>query len=500
MTDYFEKKGGSAELAERSVSGSGFQFVGKAINTVMVLASTAVLARLLSPGEFGLKAMAWALVGIVGIFSNLGLKRAIIQREDLTPTQASSVFWLNLAFSVGLILASLCIAPLGAWFYSDFRIFGIIAVASFQFLFSAVKIIHLALLRRKLIFRDVMIASIVATIFGQGCAIAAAYYGMGYWALVIAPLASHAAEGFVAWTQCEWRPSGFEVTEEVKALISFGAYLSVANLASYVNRNSDDILLGRYGGPASLGLYNRAYRLFQYPMLFVASPITSVAIPLLSRLHGDDEEYRSSYYSLLSKMLLITTVGGVMLAGTSDFVVQILLGPKWHKASPILAVLSVCVVLQPIGKTCGWIYTSQDRTDEAMKYSLFVSTPVSVTAFVVGLPWGALGVATAYTVGSILIDLPLNVWIANRRGPVDHRGVLRVSLPFLGCAAVSGLTVYGLRQFVSFSSTFGGFACCLLVTGLAYLFSVVAFAGSRETLRDSISVAKNHIERTIDAR
>ena len=493
MTEYFETQD-HGELKDRSVSGTGYQFVGKLISAVLGVIGTAILARSLNPEAFGLTAMAFAIVGLVGIFSNLSLKNAIVQRKGLRRTQVSSIFWLNAIFAV--VLAGICIgfAPVGAWFYEDGRIFGIIAVSSIQFILSALHLPHLALLERNLLFREVTIASVLEVFTAQGTAIAMAWQGFGYWSLVVGPLIGRLATTIFLWIACSWRPEGITIDEQVKSMLAFGANLSLSSLASFLNRNTDDFLLGRWAGPSALGLYNQAYKIFTYPMDFLFQPMSSVAIPILSRIQDDPDRYRPTYLRILSLLLAGTAGTGVLLVGASDFIVAILLGPQWEAAGPILAILGIGVIFQPVGKTSGWIYISQDRADEAMKFALFISTPVTISSFLVGLPWGVMGVAIAYMTAATLIRLPANVWMAHRRGPTQIRQIVEQAMPFLLNACLSLALLLALRKVVVFDSPVLGLAVCGLATALTYGAGILAFEKTRDTAIDGYELIRDQLK------
>ncbi len=492
MTDYFDTQD-PGELKDRSVSGTGYQFVGKLVSAVVGVVATAVLARALDPEAFGLTAMAFAIVGLVGIFSNLSLKTAIVQRKELRREQVSSVFWLNSMFAV--LLTGICIglAPVGAWFYEDGRIFGIIAVSAIQFILSALHVPHLALLERNLLFRKVTISNVLGVVIAQGAAIGMAWDGFGYWSLVVGPLVGQAFTTIYLWMACSWRPGGLTIDDHVKSMLAFGANLSLSSLASFLNRNTDDFLLGRWAGASALGLYNRAYKIFTYPMNFLFQPMSSVAIPILSRIQDKPDTYRSTYLRILSLLLAGTAAAGALLVGASDFIVAILLGPKWAEAAPILAVLGVGVIFQPLGKTSSWIFVSQNRTDEAMKFALFISTPVTVSSFVIGLPWGVMGVAIAYITFATLVRLPASIWMTHRRGPTSARRVLRQAAPFLLNACISLGLLLALRRFVHFDSAVVGLAVCGLATALTYGAGIIAFEKTRETAIDGYELIRDHL-------
>jgi PST family polysaccharide transporter len=210
-------------------------------------------------------------------------------------------------------------------------------------------------------------------------------------------------------------------------MLSFGGYLTGFNTVNYFSRNMDNILIGWRWGPGPLGLYSRAYNLLLLPLQQVNAPAATVAVPAMSRLQDEPDRYRRAYREVLGKLTLVTAPLVAFLTATSSWTIAIVLGPKWHDATAIFAWLGIAALVQPVANTTGWLFVTQRRTREFFHWGLIASA-MSIASFIVGLPYGPVGVAAVYAISGLLIRTPFLVWYVGRRGPVSAKDILQASL------------------------------------------------------------------------
>jgi len=265
----------------------------------------------------------------------------------------------------------------------------------------------------------------------------------------------------------------------VISLLRFGGNLTGFGVVNFFARNLDNMLIGRVWGSQQLGLYAKAYQLLTLPIDPINAPITTVAVPTLSRLNDSPERYRRTYLRIIEKIAVLTMPGIALLIGTADWVVQIVLGPQWTEAGHIFAALGVAALIQPIANTTGWLFISQARTNDMFRYGL-VASAIIVSAIIGGLPWGALGVATVYALVWVTIITPMLFYWVGRKGPVRPRDFYVTVAPAF-CAALgviaalflfrrSGLVV---NPFVGLVASFG------IAAVVALLFLYLIPAGRR---------------------
>lgn len=279
-------------------------------------------------------------------------------------------------------------------------------------------------------------------------------------------------------------------------MLGFGLNLTGFSMMNYFSRNADNLLIGKVFGPQSLGLYSKAYSLLLLPIRQINVPITSVAIPALSRLVGSPERYKRYYLSILEKIALITMLGIVFMIVTSDWLILLLLGDQWIGASKIFAVLGIVCLVQPVSNTTGWLFISQDRTKEQFRWGIIGST-LSVLSFIIGLPWGAFGVAASYSISGLFIRTPLLLWIIGRRGPISTFDFYKAMVLPAAISSMLFLILLAIRFFTHIENPLYGLG---LLSAAAFLTSVgglFLIPKGREAMQDFRDVACSLLQRPV---
>jgi len=411
-TDHLE-----TDLAARSVRGGLATILSQGCKFVLQLGAMVVLARLLSPAEFGLVAMVVVVLGFVTVFKDMGLSMATVQRKDVTHAQISTLLWINLVFSVAILAIMAALAPLISWFYGEPRLTWITIVLSGSLIFAGLTVQHQALLRRQMRFGRLAVIEVGSMLVGVATGIVTAWAGVGYWALVLMQLAKTAAMAVGVWCLCGWRPGPPRRKSGVRSMLAFGGYLSGFNIINYSVTSVDKMLIGWRWGAGLLGLYDMAYRLLLLPVQQITTPISGVAIPTLSRLQGEPERYRLYYRTAVNLLAWTAVPPMAALAALSGPVIGLVFGPQWLPAAPIFKLLAIAAILRPLTSTAGWIYVTLGKTKRLFFWSLMVD-PAKVAALVLGLPFGAKGVAIAYSSFSVILVVPSLLW-AFHRTPVS---------------------------------------------------------------------------------
>jgi PST family polysaccharide transporter len=419
-------------LGKHAISGGFFTVVAQGAKFILNLTSAVVLARLLSPKEFGLVGMVLAVTGLLGIFKELGLSTATVQRETITQEQVSNLFWLNVALGGVVCFIGIGLAPLVAWFYHDSRLTGIMVLLSFTFLLTGSTVQHQALLIRQMRFRAIAIIEVMSMLAGIVTACCLALFGFAYWSLVGQQLCLAAAGLVLTWWASGWRPTMPKRHSGVAPLLSFGAHLTVSDLVGRLAVSSDSILIGRLFGAEPLGLYNRAAVLLARPLEQVLTPLSAILIPVLSRLQSDPERYRRTFLRAYDTLALITLPLAALCLVLAEPLVLFVLGPQWKGAVPLFAGFTLVAVSLPQSLAPAWLLTSQGRGLDLL-HTYLVAGAVTVGAYLVGLPWGPLGMVLALAATSLMIRLPILYHLAGRRGPVSSADLWKSFFSHLPC-------------------------------------------------------------------
>ncbi|MGB9196014.1 MAG: lipopolysaccharide biosynthesis protein, partial [Terriglobales bacterium] len=278
-----------ADLKGRSVRGGFWTLTSQGAQFVVASVSTIVLARLLTPADFGIVAMVTAVTSLGQAFADLGLSEATIQQAEITHEQVSTLFWVNVAIGLGLTLVTMVLAPVLAWFYREPRLFDIALVMSLTFLIGGLRVQHTALLKRQMRFLALAIRDVISIVVGVPVAIILALRGAGYWAIIAMPLATNVTQMVLSWLMVRWLPSLPRRGTKVSSMISFGGNVAASYFVTNIVRSADSVLVGWYWGANPLGLYSRAYNLLMLPVRQLNGPAGSVSVPVFSRLQGDPE-------------------------------------------------------------------------------------------------------------------------------------------------------------------------------------------------------------------
>ncbi|MGI9592308.1 MAG: lipopolysaccharide biosynthesis protein, partial [Myxococcota bacterium] len=376
-----------------------------AVRHALDLISVVFLARLLTPADFGLIAMATAVLGFLATFRDAGLSTATVQREDLREEQVSLLFWLNVAVSVALVLAIAASSPLVAWFFGDERLVWITVVLGASFLFGGFEAQHAALLQRQMRFGTLAWTRLVAQAAGIVAAIAAALAGWGTWALVTRALVAPAVSLVLVWWAMPWRPGRPRLEVGARGLVRFGGYLSGFRAINHLGRNIDNLLIGRFLGGATLGLYSKAYALLMLPLNLMNAPISRVAVPALSRLQSDPERMLSYYAKALTLVVTFSMPVVAWLAAVADSFVLTVLGDQWRESIHLFRILVIPAFIGTFNVAVGWVFVSLGQVDRQLRCGL-ANTLANVLAVSIGIQWGVEGVAWALVVSSASKRLP----------------------------------------------------------------------------------------------
>lgn len=406
-----------SSLKGRALSGSFVTIAAQGVQFVLMLGSTMILARLLSPRDFGLVAMVTTIIGFLRIFNEAGLSTATVQHESITHTQVSNLFWTNIALGGAVTVLLAALSPILAWFYREPRLVTITLALCVTFLLTSSAVQHLALLKRQMRFRAIAVIQMSATGVGAVVGVVMAWLKSGYWSLVGMQLATPSIALLLAWSFSRWRPQWPKRDRATRPLLRFGAHLTASSFLWSLARGLDSLLIGRVYGPAPLGLYSRGAALLMRPIEQFVPTLGAVLVPTLSRVQVNPERYRRVVLQIYDIIVVATFLATGLLLALSRPLTLLVLGQKWENAAPIFAGFTLVALYYPIGDVASWLLTSQGRGKDFLVLSL-INSSLAPLFFVAGLPFGPVGVAISYSVFCFLVALPSGYYIAGREGPV----------------------------------------------------------------------------------
>lgn len=401
----FSSEDRSKNLVSKSISAGSSTITEQGAKMLLTLGGTAILARLLSPADYGLIGMVSVVVGLASLFKDAGFAISTVQRKEITEEQISALFWINALISLVLGLCLLGGSHLVALLYSDPRLTSVTAALSFPFIINGLGIQHAALLRRHMRFDSLAVVKVGSQAIGILVTITMALLGWRYWSLVAGAWAISLSTLLLTFYFCPWMPGRIQKGSGIRDMLLFGGHMTVSNFIGYLARNADNFLIGRFIGAESLGLYNRAYSLFVLPITQIRNPMMKVASPVLSSLINEPERYTKYYRRMVDTMATLGIPIALYCMAEAEFIISFFLGEKWMSAVPIFRALSIAGLVQTISGTRAAVLLSFGFSKRFMVFS-WVTGSLTTLSFLVGIPYGVLGVAWAFSIYNIISLVP----------------------------------------------------------------------------------------------
>lgn|GEM_PF-953457 len=451
-----------ADLRHKAAVGFAWTAGGLAVAEPLRILTTAVLARILTPRDFGVVTMAAVFIGLVAFANDFGLTVALIQRRDLTERVTSSVFWVSMAVGLTLTLASWLAAPWIANVYREQAVVGVVRGLSLSFTLTSLFLVQGALLRRQMDFRTPAMASIWAMVAHATVSISLAASGFGPMSIVAGNLAALTASGaFVQW-KTRYVPRTRPRWSEARAVVAFGAAVTAGDLASYGGGNVDNLVVGRQLGPSALGAYGVAYNLVTYPVRRIAKMAAAVTLPAFSSIGEDGARFRSAYVRTVSlAAVVLWPLLACALVVADDLVIG-LYGSQWTAAIAPFRVLCVAAMalvatvfgelaLKSLGKPRAYAFFASFS---------FVAIALAVLATVAE---GAVAVAAGVTLAGTLTATAIQVYVARllrvTAGNLGEMFAAPLLVTVVAAAAcmglVSGLSAIGLQGILAALTSIG---------------------------------------------
>jgi PST family polysaccharide transporter len=475
------------DLRGRAVRGGAAAIVAQAAKFGLIFGSTLILARLLTPDDFGLVGMIHPVTAFVWLMRDLGLSTATVQRETLEERQVNALFWINVFVSVLLGVLVAAASPAVAAFYGDERLVWITVAMATTMVFGGIAAQHQALLRREMRFLEIGFIEVTGLALGFTVAVIAAVNGLAYWSLVINIAVREIAVSALLIIRSGWRPSAPGHLRSATEMIRFGWYIAGSKFLEYSTRNVDTIMVGRMWGSSQLGLYNVAYRLLLLPIQQLNGPLGMVAVPILSRLQSDAERYRRFYRQ---GMLLLTSASMpiVMLtAATAERMVVVLAGDQWQEATPVFLALAPAAWVGSFNVATGWVFVSMGLGRRQLGMKL-VTVPIIIAGIAIGVQYGPVGAAIGYSISSVLVRPFAVLWCFSGT-PLRVRDLVSaLSRPTLSGVIAGALVAWMSRTSATDVSSIATLATLVATFGVVYVGAWILLPGGVRRLRECLSL------------
>lgn len=417
-------------LKEKTIKGSVSTVAGQFVQFSLQMASVTILARLIAPEEYGKFAIATAISSILAIFASGGLSAATMQKPKLTQKESSSMFWLNVGLGFLLFLALCAAGPVVNLIYKDPDYYLIMPLLGFTAFVTSFSVQKKAILTREMKFGRIALANVISQLVGVSAAIFMGFRGFGIWALLAHSVIAAITHNIVTYFSSPWKPSFTYDHSVAKPMIKFGASVMLSKAMDASIKGLDTILLGAFFGSAVVGIYNRAQNILKIPLRKFINPIANVARAAIFRTSTDQQRFENGTYAIIS---LISVTSGFIVVGAisvAEPAILLLLGDQWIACIPLFMILSPSAFIEPTASFLSAVLIAKGDSSSLVKWRL-ISFPLLITGMLIGIKWGATGVAINYALGGILLRTPLYVWYTCKKSKIPFTTLTSYIVPSL---------------------------------------------------------------------
>lgn len=471
----------SDNLGQRVVSGAGYKFLGIALRTAVTIGSTAILARLLSPADFGYVAMATVITEFAALFGAFGFSNVLIQRRVINRLQLDTVFWATLA--VGTVLAALVfvLSFFAGWLFADPLVGQLLRVLCLTFLLNGLSAVPWVVLSRLMRFRTEFWAQISVVAIRTVVAVACAYNGLGVWSLVAGAIVGAFAAVLVDFACVPYLPRlRFHLPLLTSTWRTSGSYFGSGALY-YVSMNLDLLLIGRHLGATPLGFYQNARSLTDEIRARIATPIQHVLFPAFAAVQIERERLQQLVMRAGRLLAAVVIPVGFGVSANATELVLVLYGEQWRPMIPVMSMFGLSAAIRAATAIASPLFNASDRVGLAFRYNL-VGTALTVGGVVLALPQGVEAVAIAVAITSLYSLVSFRAGFALIGLGLGH--MAQVLGPPTLAALVMWLATVGLRQMMVGWGMHSGVLLALAVATGGTIYLLTLHLLSRQYLHD----------------
>lgn len=379
----------TGSLKSKAASGAMWTVGEKLARQLAQFAIGVVLARILSPEDYGIVGMLAIFIAIASTFTDSGLSSALIQKKDCTDEDYSTIFYFNIAVALGFYALLYAFAPLIADFYAMPILTDVTRVTSLSLVISALTAVQNTRLTKQLRFRTLSVISVVSVFVTGAVGLGLAFHGFGVWALVFQALAGQIFSSCCVWYCSKWVPKLRFSKQSFRQLWRFGSKVLCSSLINTVYSNLYTLVIGKFFSPAQVGHYNRANGYASIPVSTVTEMTLKVNYPVLAQIQDDDERLLRAYGKLSRVPIYVLCPILVLLAVSAEPLIEFMIGSKWLPCAPLLQVLCIGGVFTPLTHINLNLLYVKGRTDLVLRLEL-IKKPIAFLILFCTIPFGLI--------------------------------------------------------------------------------------------------------------
>jgi O-antigen/teichoic acid export membrane protein len=419
--------------------------LGSVMGKLFSLGTTLIMARILSPADYGLMAIAMIIIGFIGFFNEVGIGAAIVQKSALTDQEINGCFVIAVIISFLLFIATVTCSPFIAHFYGNPKLEKIISVLAFAFILGAISTVPMALLRRNMAFKAISSINVLSILIQSITSLTLAHLNHGVWSLVYGFLVGSAVNCIGFFSLSHWRPRRLDGVREASALVIYGLHITSTRIFWYLYTNADKAIVGKLLGSKALGIYDMAFSLATLPSAQVTTLVVNVAAPLFSRVQENVSELTQILLKLTRGLAYVTYPALVGMLVCSRELITVALGPTWSDVLIPFNALCLMGLIKSIDPLLSQVLISTGHAKKLAAYTAMCSV-VMLLAVVIGATFDGLrGVSLVWVIVYPLLSVALLRDVSRVTG-MPLLGYYRNLWPILKATIFMAIIVLAIRE------------------------------------------------------
>lgn len=422
------------DLRDRVAAGAAWMIFFRAATRGLGVVSMVILARLLIPEDFGLVAVATALVAGLELMSAFSFDIALIQDQDCPRSHYDTAWTITILFALAIALVLVLLAAPAAGFYNDSRLEPILYLLALGTVAEGFQNIGVVAFRKEMDFRREFLFQVGKKLISFAVTVPLAFLWRNYWALVAGVLVGKFGGTLLSFVAHPYRPR-LALSAHAE-LLRFSRWLMVNNLLGFLRHRAPDFIVGKIAGPGPLGLFTLSYELSQLPTTELVAPINRAVYPAYARIAGDRAKLQQSYLEVVRMIAFFALPAAAGIALVAEPLVHVLLGPRWLEAVPLIQVLGFAGAVSALETNVGSVYLAIGRPQILTRLFAFYVTLIVVAVIAFTSLWGVQGAAWASLIAA-LINVP--VYYAAMLNTLDIRAAQLLALFWRPFVATGGM-------------------------------------------------------------
>lgn len=429
-------------IKQKVVSGMSWSAIERFATQGIQFLLTIIIARVLLPEDYGLVAMLGIFMALAQTLTDSGFSSAIIQKKDRTDVDYSTIFYFNIFISTLIYLLFFIMAPWIGEFYHQPQLVEIIRVLGLNLIINSFSIVQIARLTIELNFKRLTMVSLCSVLGGGSVGVWMAYHGFGVWTLVFQSLISSLCWVICLWLVVHWKPRWAFSWSSFRSMFSFGSKLMLSGLLHTLYVNMYSLIVGKTFNASTLGFFNRAYTLGQFPNQNFSYIIQKVLYPIQCKYQDEEEKFNSIFIQNIRFSCFLIFPIMVGFAILAHPLVELLLTDKWVPAVPLLRIVCIAQIWDPIMRINALVLNSKGRSD----YQLVAEILKKIIAFIImfaTLPFGIEAVCWGLVI-YVFFDIVIIIWFSRKVTGVGYIRQLKLVYPIALLAFAMGAVVVGV--------------------------------------------------------